>query len=141
LLIPERRRYGGYLVIRTDFSNDLAWEHICSEILQTHDDDYCYAEVECVSEKACDGLEPEELRGFVPKNYRLSYAFIVDKITVRNSDHPVLVFDYLSVPARSFRVIPFEVWCVESNLSLANLDFETFLESCGKDRVFRGFPD
>jgi len=41
----------------------------------------------------------------------------------------------------SFRVPPNELWSVENNLSLANMDFEEFAEAVDTDGVYRGFPD
>jgi len=51
----------------------------------------------------------------------------------------VLVVDLYSDPGRSFRVIPSELWGVENNLSLANIDFEEFADAVDRDGVFRGF--
>jgi hypothetical protein len=52
----------------------------------------------------------------------------------------LLVVDLKRRPGRSFRVIVQELWGVENNLSLANMDFEEFADSCDPDGVFRGFP-
>jgi hypothetical protein len=54
-------------------------------------------------------------------------------------EHPVLVVDLYSEPGRSFRVVPSEMWGVENNLSLANMDFEEFADAVDRDGVFRGF--
>ena len=56
------------------------------------------------------------------------------------SEEPtVTVVDRYGVPGRSFRVVLPEVWGVENNLRLANMDFEDFLRAVGSDGVFRGF--
>jgi hypothetical protein len=39
-----------------------------------------------------------------------------------------------------FRVVPQEMWAVENNLSLGNMDFKEFADAVGQDGVFRGFP-
>jgi hypothetical protein len=44
-------------------------------------------------------------------------------------------------PGRTFRVIPGEIWGVENNLSLANMDFAEFADSTDRDGLFRGFPE
>jgi hypothetical protein len=54
-------------------------------------------------------------------------------------EHPVLALDLYSDPGRTLRVIPSEMWGVENNLSLANMDFEEFADAVDKDGVFRGF--
>jgi hypothetical protein len=42
-------------------------------------------------------------------------------------------------PGRTFRVIPSEMWGVENNLSLSNMDFFEFADAADEDGVFRGF--
>jgi hypothetical protein len=39
-----------------------------------------------------------------------------------------------------FRVIPSQMWSVENNLSIANMDFFEFADAVGDDGIFRGFP-
>lgn len=53
-------------------------------------------------------------------------------------DWPVLCLD-VSAPEQMFRVIPSELWSVENNLSLANMDFDEFAGAAHADGVFRGF--
>ncbi len=55
--------------------------------------------------------------------------FVVDGVTIRDADHPVLVIDLADQPGRTFRVIPSEMWSVENNLSLANMDFDEFADA------------
>ena len=38
-----------------------------------------------------------------------------------------------------FRVIVSELWAIENNLNLANMDWEEFAEAVGDDGIFRGF--
>ena len=63
----------------------------------------------------------------------------MDHSTFADPEHPVLVVDLYSDPGRTFRVIPSQMWGVENNLSLANMDFEEFADAVDKDGVFRGF--
>jgi hypothetical protein len=37
------------------------------------------------------------------------------------------------------RVIPSQMWCMQANLSMANLDWEDFANSVDDDGIFRGF--
>jgi hypothetical protein len=37
-------------------------------------------------------------------------------------------------------VIPTELWSVENNLALGNMDFKDFAQSVDADGVFRGWP-
>ncbi|GAB4214988.1 MAG: hypothetical protein OHK0012_14070 [Synechococcales cyanobacterium] len=61
-------------------------------------------------------------------------------MTLSNPEQPILVVDLIHEPGRTFRVIPGEIWAVENNLSIANMDFHDFANSVDPDGVFRGFP-
>jgi hypothetical protein len=65
--------------------------------------------------------------------------FVADGVTMREGEHPVLVIDLADQPGRSFRVIPSEMWSVENNLSLANMDFDEFADAVDAAGIFRGF--
>jgi hypothetical protein len=60
--------------------------------------------------------------------------------TFSDAEQPVLVVDLCEQPGRTFRVIPREMWGVENNLSIANMDYDDFANSADADGVFRGFP-
>jgi len=66
--------------------------------------------------------------------------FVVDHTTMTHEEHPVVVLDLWREPGRTFRVIPSQVWSVENNLSIANMDFFEFANNVGDDGIFRGFP-
>jgi hypothetical protein len=124
-------------VLRTDFSNDAAWRAICDEI-QAPVGDFI-ATVDCVSDRAFEGLLPTEVAELVRPDSRHTFLFLVDRHTVEDPEHPVVAVDLYAEPGRSFRVVPSEMWGVENNLSLANMDFEEFADSVDADGVFRGF--
>jgi hypothetical protein len=67
-------------------------------------------------------------------------VFISDQITFTSSEQPVLVVDLSEEPGRTFRVIPSEMWSVENNLSIANMDYSEFADNADPDGIFRGFP-
>lgn len=125
------------LVVRTDFSEDAAWEEVCDAI-STPVGDF-QACVTFVDDRAYEDLTVEELSALVSENSYLTEIYVVDVLTVADPEHPVLVVDVCDEPGRSFRVIPSEMWCVENNLSIANMDWEDFAESLDRDGVFRGF--
>lgn len=62
-------------------------------------------------------------------------------MSLTDPEQPVLVVDLSNDPGRNFRVIPAEIWGVENNLSIANMDFEEFADSADPDGTFRGFPE
>ena len=68
-----------------------------------------------------------------------SYLFVVDEKTLADTEHPILVIDLFEDHGRTFRVIPHEMWSVENNLSIGNMDFSEFADAVDDDGVFRGF--
>ena len=127
------------LVLRTDFSDAAAWEAICAAI-QTPVGAF-RAYVDFVSDPAYDGLTTEQTLALIPPGSNHTFMFIVDRTELSPPDHPILVVDLYAEPGRTFRVIPSEMWGVENNLSIANMDFEEFAEAVDQDGVFRGFPE
>jgi len=124
-------------VVRTDFSDDAAWEEI-REAINALVGDF-QACVEFINDSEYEDLTVEELIGLVPENSYLTEIYVVDVLTVADPEQPVLVVDVCDEPGRTFRVIPSQMWCVENNLSIANMDWEDFSESLDRDGVFRGF--
>jgi hypothetical protein len=64
--------------------------------------------------------------------------FVADTITVEHRDRPILCIDLLA-SRKPFRVVPSELWAVENNLSLANMDYEEFADALDAEGIFRGF--
>ena len=124
-------------VVRTDFSNPAAWDEISAAIRKPVGDFRAY--VDFVSDPAYDGISSEQLLTLIPHGYTHTFLFVVDQITLSQPDRPILVIDLYTEPGRTFRVIPSEMWGVENNLSLANMDFEEFAEAVDADGIFRGF--
>jgi hypothetical protein len=55
-------------------------------------------------------------------------------------EHLLLVIDLFGEKGREFRAEPSRIQSIENNLSIANMDFSDFAESCDPEGVFRGFP-
>lgn len=130
------------LLLRTDFSNDAAWMSLC-EALRRPSEEGFEAHVVCISDVAYDALALEELVAHPPTGDHRGHhavAFIADARTFSDAQRPILVLNLRERPERTFRVIPREMWSVENNLSIANMDYEDFAESADADGVFRGFP-
>ena len=125
------------IVIRADFSDDAAWQTVRDAIAAPVGT--FKANLIPVEDRQYEGLTAERLPTILPKNFRHTFVFIVDRTTLVDREHPVLVVDVLERPGRAFRVIPSEMWSVQNNLKLANMDWEDFAESTDPDGVFRGF--
>ena len=92
------------LVLRTDFSDEAAWNLVCSNIKRPVGEFQAY--VEFLSNSNFEGLTSEQIIQLIPESYEHSFIFIVDKVTISHLEHPVLVVDLFDEPGRIFRVIP-----------------------------------
>jgi hypothetical protein len=125
------------LVIRTDYSDQAAWEAVRAMILAPTDE--FLVDLMLVDDPEYQGASVEVLLKIAPA--RDSYLFIVDRLTISHPEYPVLCVDLAEEPGRSFRVIPAEVVPIDNNLSIANMDFEEWSEAVDADGIFRGFGD
>lgn len=125
------------VVLRTAFSDSAAWDAICAAIRRPI---LFRASVEFVSDPEYDGVTAEQLSSLVPDGSTHSFMFVVDRTTLSHPDRPVLVLDLSDEPGRTFRVIPAEMWGIENNLSIGNMDFAEFADAVDGDGIFRGFP-
>ncbi|UQU61900.1 hypothetical protein COUCH_22960 [Couchioplanes caeruleus] len=140
------------LVIRTDFDHEPQWARIRSAIEEPQTEDEFTALVRFVDDRAYEGLTAARLLEIVPADARHSFAFLVDTVALTRPDQPILVvklYDYAEGPVDqgrgplygdTFRVVPSEMWSVQNNLSLANMDWAEFAAEVDRDGVFRGFP-
>jgi hypothetical protein len=131
----------GSLVVRTWFGNDEAWEQLKIAIATPSEDGFL-AEVQAVEDRSYVGLDSRMLAALTPQgNYGAIVSFIADQTTLTTADWPILVVRVLSDEREfpPFRVIATELWSVENNLNLANMDWEDFHRTAGRDGVFRGF--
>lgn len=127
------------LLLRTDFSDDAAWEALCEAVKQPSQDGFTAA-VDGVNDPDYDGLTVEQLVASCPNGGVHPFAFIADRATFTDRERSILVVDLNDEPGRTFRCLPRAMWGVENNLSIANMEFREFAENVDPDGVFRGFP-
>jgi uncharacterized protein DUF6924 len=131
------------LLVRTDFGDDAAWEQVCTEVVEPSEEEGFTANLEPVSDPAFAGSSWEQVKAAVPRNDHGSMIVLVaDETTFTNPDHPVLVVDLMDFRGEQlepFRCIPSELWGVENNLNIANMDWEDFADATDEHRTFRGF--
>lgn len=123
-------------LIRTDFSNEAAWKDLV-RAAQTPSADGFQANLQIINDTHFDGASAEQI-GSAACGTDHAVVFIADEVTMGHGDLPVLCLDAFA-PQQTFRAIPSELWSVENNLSLANMDFEEFTDAVGAEGVFRGF--
>lgn len=126
------------LLLRTDFSDENAWEALC-EATRTPSRDGFVARFNLVSDAIFADIGIEELLEIQPNDAKHDFLFVADAECLANSEYPILVVDLYAEPGRSFRVVPSVAWEVENNLSIANIDFEEFADQADLNGVFRGF--
>ncbi|MCG8509842.1 MAG: hypothetical protein MI741_11505 [Rhodospirillales bacterium] len=129
------------LVIRTDFSDDSAWNELKTAITQEDPIHGFQANVEFIDEAEYADLTTDRVLEIFPEGSNQTFVFLIDSETISNSEHPVLCIDLFDERGRSFRVVPSEIWAVENNLAIANMDFAEFADNADEDGVFRGFPE
>jgi hypothetical protein len=125
------------LVLRTDFSDEPAWESLC-DVLQDPEDEFSPS-FDFVSDRAYEGVTADQLPTLLPEDSSISFAFLIDRNTVTHRDHPILAIDLQDQPGRTFRVTPEALGDVANNLSIANMDFDEFAKAVDQDGIFRGF--
>jgi hypothetical protein len=126
---------GNMPFIRTDFSNDVAWNKVVAQA-GTPTAEGFQAHLQIIDQPIFNGLGEKTLRAIAADTHHAA-IFVADDMTMIDPDHPVLCIDHRS--GQSFRIVPEEMWGVENNLSIANLDFDDFAAAVDDDGVFRGF--
>jgi hypothetical protein len=139
------------LLVRTDFTDDDAWDQVRDEATREYGPDGFRAYVEPVSDPQWAGATWEALKAAAPVDDQgPCVLFVADSITFASPDHPILVVDlddkilsvaeFPGIAGRTpFRCIPSELWGVDNNLSISNMDWDEFAGAVDDDGVFRGF--
>ena len=132
----QRSNTDGTPLVRTDFSDDDAWEGLL-KAASTPSPDGFLANLFVIDERRFDGATVEQIDESALATGHAVF-FVADKIAMTHSEHPFLCVN-ASAPERMFRVIPAELWAPENNLSLGNMDFHEFADNAGSGGIFRGF--
>jgi hypothetical protein len=128
------------LVIRTDFSDQSAWEAIRKLIQKPVGIFRFRAYVEFLDDPIYEGIDKAQLLTLLPKDYNHAFIVVADRTATSLPDYPLLVVDLVEESGNEFRTIPAGVQAIQNNLSIGNMDFEEFAEAADENGVFRGFP-
>jgi len=126
------------LLVRTDFSDQSAWERLTATVREPGD--IFIFDMEIVDDRANSGATVEQLMGALPEDYPHSFIVVADTAAISQPDQPLLVVDLLEERGRQFRAVAAQIASVDSNLSIANMGFEEFAGMADESGVFRGIP-
>ena len=96
------------LVLRTDFSDDAAWDAVCAASAAESPEGFM-AGLSFVSDPAFADMTVEQVAALTTASYR-TFLFIVDHVTVTDPEMPLVVLDMHDEPGRWFRVVPGQTW-------------------------------
>jgi hypothetical protein len=126
------------LLVRADFSNDLQWQELLRIIEDPNAEFRAYVEI--IDDRTLADRSTADLLALLPENHHYPVIFIVDRQTIQHPELPILAIDLLHEVGRTIRVIPQELWGIENNLSIANMDFAEFANGISPDGIYRGLP-
>lgn len=136
---PPFPNNGHSLLVRTEFSDDEAWSALVATATGTNDRGFC-AYVNPVSDPTFAGASWSAVRTAVLNDQQgPSVLFIADQIAMTPPDQAILVVD-LDHDHSPFRCIARELWSVENNLNLSNMDWSDFTTETDAAQVYRGTP-
>ncbi|WP_331764658.1 DUF6924 domain-containing protein [Streptomyces anthocyanicus] len=146
------------LLIRTDFSDEDAWQALRTAVTTPYDgdededeyededgdeDDDFLAMLHIVDDPAYGDLTAEQIVALAPAEDGL--MIVADKTAMTAPGMPLLavhVNHEAPVERRGFdelRVVARQLWSIENNLAIANMDWVDFVDAADEDGVFRGF--
>ncbi len=129
------------MLVRTDFSDDALWREVLRSTVDDDEEDEYYPQFTVVDDHRFDGLTIEGLLEVARPDQ--AYVFVADSWAMTDPEHPLLVVDTGResaghVRGQSVRVTQPAIEVVESNLSIANMDFVDFVRVADADGVYRG---
>jgi len=125
-------------VVRTDFGDQAAWDELRTVVTTPNEDDFVAA-VEFVEDRAYADLTIEQVTALVSDDVGHPILVVADRDALGAAGLPLLVVDLREQRGRAIRVVAAELWGIENNLSLANMDFHEFADHLDGDGIFRGF--
>lgn len=132
------------LLIRTDFSDSSAWRALHREIMTPNEDGF-RANVHIVDDPAYRDATIEQVILLAPAGADL--MIVADQTALTSPGMPLLAVlrneegsgDDTEQDHEELRVIAKELWSIENNISIGNMDWEEFVDASEGDNVFRGF--
>ena len=125
------------LFVRSDFSDDAKWRATLAAVQQPSPEGFT-PNLVVVDDRAWEGAGAAEVAAAHRGDRARSVAFVVDAATLADPARAVLCVRIGGRKVQTLRALPTEVWSLENNLSLANMDWGDFSRAA-VGGVFRGF--
>jgi hypothetical protein len=128
------------LVLRTDISDDAAWEALKAAI----DAADKHGDASYVSDPVYDGATVRSLIDAdlaAADDAKVCHVFVADSVALTGGEHALLVVDLFSPLHSAVRVTPNAFSEVSANLTTANLGVADYADEGGPEGIFRGFDD
>ncbi len=129
----------GTLLIRTDFSDQPGWLRLVQVVNRPSADGFL-AKLQVVDDPAFGDADAQILSRLLAERDDVVLLFLADAYTMTHHEMPLLCADPRA-PEEGFRAAAAQLWSVENNLALANMDFGEFVGAADADGIFRGFQD
>ncbi|WP_406407536.1 DUF6924 domain-containing protein [Streptomyces sp. NBC_01643] len=143
------------LVVRTDYQDDQAWQHVVAALMEPSGDRQYEAHVHFIDDPAWAGATVDEVLTVVCTDDNLTIVFLADRTTMQAESHALLAvttmtreecvddedYEQLTEFGREFRTLPAGIHDVHANLSIGNLGFEEYAAWAHDDpeRIYRSF--
>lgn len=130
------------LLIRTDFSDDAAWERVAEAASAPVDGGFgveFQADLTPISDPVFRNVSVDQIMKQMPRQPYDRVIFVADTVTVTDPESPIIAVDLADEPGARFRVVPNQMWAVENNMTLGNMWFSEYANAVDTDGVFRGF--
>ena len=124
-------------LVRTFFGDDVAFQRLVVDAQAPYEYGFRAWFDPVISDPLLEGFDAATLAATEGNAFTV---YVADHLSMNAEERSLLVVDRHDVPGRSFRCVLPELWGVENNLRIANMDFEDFADSVDDDGVFRGFP-
>lgn len=123
------------LLVRTAKGERGRWPELVDVVRSVNEDGFRPYVFE-VDERRWWGKSVELLLRAMPPT-EASVLFVVDDHALKDADFAVQVVDLLG-HRDSFRCIARELWSVDNNLNVSNMDWKEFAQAVDEDGIYRG---
>lgn len=129
------------IVLRTDFTDDNAWQKVC-KIINTPKTSFGFvAKVEFYDDRIFSNATQQQIMAGLPTTGNRWFLLVADNLSISHAEHPVLCIDLMKDVGANFRVIASQVVTVENNLATQSMAFTEFANAVDADGIFRGYEE